>query len=128
MDREQAAARAAALREEIERHAFRYYVLDAPEISDEAYDALVRELEGIESAYPELITPDSPTQRVGAPPSTAFEPVRHATRMYSLDNALSFDELDAWLLRTEAAVGGTCCTYVCEMKIDGSAEIGRAHV
>jgi DNA ligase (NAD+) len=121
MDHGQAAARAQALREEISHHAYLYYVQDRPEISDEAYDALVRELEAIEGEFPDLVTPDSPTQRVGAPPSAAFAPVRHVTRMYSLDNALSFEELDAWLTRTEASLGGGCCTYVCEMKIDGSA-------
>ena len=92
-DLTEAASRAAALRREIDHHAYRYYALDAPEISDAAYDALVRELEGIEAAWPQLITPDSPTQRVGAPPSESFAPVRHATRMYSLDNAMSLEEL-----------------------------------
>ncbi len=119
--RTEAAERARRLREEIDRHSYRYYVLDRPEISDEAYDALVRELEAIEREYPELVTPTSPTQRVGAPPSAAFAPVRHASRMYSLDNALSLDELDAWLDRTQAAVGAREPGYVCELKIDGSA-------
>jgi DNA ligase (NAD+) len=114
-------ARAAALRAEIERHAYRYYALDAPEISDEAYDALVRELESIEAAYPSLITPDSPTQRIGAAPSTAFAPVRHAARMYSLDNAMSLDELDAWFDRLGPDVLERGCAFVAELKIDGSA-------
>ncbi len=117
----EAAARAAALRTEIERHAYRYYALDAPEISDEAYDALVRELEGIEAAYPSLVTADSPTQRVGAPPSTAFAPVKHAARMYSLDNAMSIDELDAWFERLGPDVLERGCAFVAELKIDGSA-------
>ncbi len=117
----EAAERARKLREEIEHHAYLYYVLDRPEISDEAYDALVRELESLEREYPDLVTPASPTQRIGAPPSAAFAPVRHASRMYSLDNALSMDELDAWLERTRAAAGGRKLDFVCELKIDGSA-------
>lgn len=120
-DREAAASRAERLREEIRRHAHRYYALDAPEITDAAYDALVRELEGIESAWPELITQDSPTQRVGAPPSAQFAPVRHARRMYSLDNAMDLGELDAWLERVDRETAGRQCAYVCELKIDGSS-------
>jgi len=116
-----ASARADLLREEIRRHAHRYYGLDAPEISDAAYDALVRELEAIEIAWPDLVTQDSPTQRVGAPPSTQFAPVRHSRRMYSLDNAMDLGELDAWLERVERETAGQKCTYVCELKIDGSS-------
>jgi len=120
-DLTEAASRAAALRREIDHHAYRYYALDAPEISDAAYDALVRELEGIEAAWPQLITPDSPTQRVGAPPSESFAPVRHATRMYSLDNAMSLEELDAWFDRLGPDVLERGCAFVAELKIDGSA-------
>jgi DNA ligase (NAD+) len=100
MDRDRAAVRAASLRREISRHDHLYYGLDAPEISDSAYDALVRELEAIEDAHPDLVTADSPTQRVGTPPSEVFAPVRHASRMYSLDNAQDLDELDEWFDRT----------------------------
>ncbi|HEX9094219.1 MAG TPA: NAD-dependent DNA ligase LigA, partial [Coriobacteriia bacterium] len=120
-DRGQAASRADALRREIDRHAHRYYVLDAPEISDAAYDALVRELEAIERAHPDLVTPESPTQRVGAPPSAAFAPVRHSARMYSLDNAMSIDELEAWFDRLDKDLGDRTCAFVAELKIDGSA-------
>ena len=120
-DLTEAASRAAALRREIDHHAYRYYALDAPEISDAAYDALVRELEGIEAAWPQLITPDSPTQRVGAPPSESFAPVRHAHRMYSLDNAMSLEELDSWFDRLEPDVLERGCAFVAELKIDGSA-------
>jgi DNA ligase (NAD+) len=120
-DRSAAAERAAALREVIDKHARLYYALDSPEISDAAYDALMRELESIEGAFPELITPESPTQRVGAPVPSQFAPVRHAQRMYSLDNALTMSELDAWLARVDAATGGRAKEYVCELKIDGSA-------
>ncbi len=118
---EEARSRAEALRDEIYHHAYRYYSLDAPEISDAAYDALVRELEEIEAAYPGLVTPDSPTQRIGAPPSAAFAPVRHASRMYSLDNAMSLEELDAWFARLGPDVIERGCAFVAELKIDGSA-------
>jgi DNA ligase (NAD+) len=113
--------RVEALRAEIERNAYRYYALDAPEISDEAYDALVRDLETIEAEHPSLVTPDSPTQRIGAAPSTAFAPIRHAARMYSLDNAMSLDELDAWFDRLGPDVLERGCAFVAELKIDGSA-------
>jgi len=119
--REAAEKRAAELRAELSHHAYRYYALDTPEISDAAYDSLVRELEAIEAAYPELVTPDSPTQRVGAPPSELFAPVAHASRMYSLDNAMDLAELDAWLERVRAALGDRECAFVCELKIDGSS-------
>ncbi|MCC7230195.1 MAG: NAD-dependent DNA ligase LigA, partial [Fimbriimonadaceae bacterium] len=87
------AARAAELRPIIEHHAYRYYVLDSPEISDSEYDALFRELQQIEEEHPELKTPDSPTQRVGAPPVAGFQTHRHLTPMLSLDNAFGHDEL-----------------------------------
>ena len=116
-----ARVRAEVLRREIERHAYRYYALDEPELSDAAYDSLVRELESLESAYPSLITPESPTQRVGASPSSQFAPVKHAVRLYSLDNAMDLDELDTWLSRVYEAVGERACEFVCELKIDGSS-------
>jgi DNA ligase (NAD+) len=121
LDRAAAGQRSTALRREIAYHANRYYVRDAPEISDAAYDALVRELEQIEAEYPDLVTPDSPTQRVGAPPSEVFAPVRHAARMYSLDNAMGFEELDAWFDRLARDVGDRECAFVAEFKIDGSS-------
>jgi DNA ligase (NAD+) len=121
LDRVGAAARASALRAEIDRHAYLYYAQDAPEISDAAYDALYRELTDIEIAYPELVTPESPTQRVGAPGSSTFAPVRHASRMYSLDNAMGFEELDAWFDRLQRDVGERECAFVAELKIDGSS-------
>jgi DNA ligase (NAD+) len=121
LDESDARSRAEALRREIEHHAYRYYSLDAPEISDSAYDALVRELEAIEAVYPRLVTAESPTQRIGAPPSEAFEPVRHASRMYSLDNAMSLEELDAWFDRLGPDVIERGCAFVAELKIDGSA-------
>ncbi|MHB1017533.1 MAG: NAD-dependent DNA ligase LigA [Coriobacteriia bacterium] len=119
--REDADLRAEKLRAEIRHHAWRYYALDTPEISDAAYDALVRELEAIEEAYPDLVTPDSPTQRVGAPPLDAFGAAKHAERMYSLDNAMDLGELDAWLDRIERETAGREIAYMCELKIDGSS-------
>jgi DNA ligase (NAD+) len=114
------AGRAAELRELIDHHNRRYHQLDDPEISDAEYDALVVELRAIEEAHPDVVVPDSPTQRVGAPPSPAFAPVRHRTPMMSLDNAFSFEELVAWGRRMERYISGAV-DYVCEPKIDGLA-------
>ena len=116
-----AAARIEALRADLRRHSHRYHVLDAPEISDEAYDALMQELRDLETAHPELVTPDSPTQRVGAPPSEAFRPVVHPQRMYSLANAFDEEDLRAWHRRVEAALAGQAVELVCELKFDGAA-------
>ncbi len=121
LNRQEAEVRARSLRAEIEHHSYRYYALDTPEISDAAYDSLVRELTDIEAEFPELVTADSPTQRVGAPPSEQFAQVEHASRMYSLDNAMDLAELDAWLARVRDALGERPCAYVCELKIDGSS-------
>ena len=115
------AARAAALRREIEHHSYQYYALDAPTISDAAFDSLMGELREIEAAHPELVTPASPTQRVGGYVGEQFAPVVHERRMYSLDNAMDLDELDAWLGRVEEACGGTLPPLCCELKIDGSS-------
>ena len=120
-DRETAALRAESLRAEIDRHAHLYYALDTPEISDAAYDSLVAELTAIEAEYPQLITAESPTQRIGAPPLEAFAPVRHSRRMYSLDNVFGDGELDAWFERVERDTGGRACAFVCELKIDGAS-------
>jgi DNA ligase (NAD+) len=117
---EEAAKRVDEVRARIRDAAYRYYVLSDPDISDAEYDELMRELEGIEADYPDLVTPDSPTQSVGAPPAAAFAPVRHRVPMLSLDNAFSQDELLAWGKRTEKAVD-TVDAYVCELKIDGVA-------
>ena len=114
------AQRARELREEIAHHIHQYYVLDSPEISDAAFDSLMQELQRIEAAHPELVTPDSPTQRVGGGVSEQFAPARHATAMYSIDDAMDLDELDAWLRRTQEALGGAV-EYICELKIDGSS-------
>lgn len=109
------------LREIIDRHNYLYYILDAPEIGDQQYDRLVRELRALEQEFPDLVTPDSPTQRVGAPPSQAFAPVVHAQPMLSLANAFSEEELRAWAHRAQTALGSQRTGYVCELKIDGTA-------
>lgn len=117
--RAQAAARAAELRHLLDYHAYRYYALDAPEITDAAFDKLLAELQQIEAAHPELVTPDSYTQRVGGYVSEQFTPVTHMARMYSMDDAMNLEELDEWLVRTEEALGAGRVAYTCELKIDG---------
>jgi DNA ligase (NAD+) len=120
MNKRAATKRAKELRAEIDHHSYRYHVLDDPEVADAEYDELVGELIGIESQFPDLVTPDSPTQRVGAPPSEAFAPVRHRTPMMSLDNCFSLDELLAWGRRVERAIGNVTA-FVVELKMDGTA-------
>src|SRR5690606_29221466 len=101
---------------------YRYYVLDAPTLSDAEYDRLLRELKQLEEQYPELITPDSPTQRVGAEPASQFVKVEHLAPMYSLDNAFSVEELRAWEDRNARIVREVReAGYVCELKMDGTA-------
>jgi DNA ligase (NAD+) len=113
-----AKTRAEELRAQIEHHNFRYYVMAAPEVADAQYDALVRELQRIEAEHPELITPDSPTQRVGESVSALFTPVAHSNRLLSLDNAFDAAELEAWYARVVKGLGREP-TFVCEPKIDG---------
>jgi DNA ligase (NAD+) len=116
------AARAAALRDEIREHNRRYHELDAPTISDADYDDLVRELRSLEAQYPEIATPDSPTQQVGSPRSEAFAAVRHRVPMMSLDNAFDEAELVAWGERIVRRLGSDePVDFVCEPKIDGLA-------
>ncbi len=121
----EARGRMEELRREIEHHSYLYYALDAPEISDGAFDSLMRELQQWETRYPELVTPSSPTQRVGGYRGTAFAPIEHSERMYSLDNAMNLDELDSWLERTTTALEtlgiSEAPSFVCELKIDGSS-------
>jgi len=119
-DHAAARARVESLRSLIIEHDRRYYLLDQPSISDADYDALLRELRTIEARFPDLITRDSPTQKVGGRPSELFAPVEHATPMLSLDNAFSKDELAIWAHKLERGAEGTI-TYVCELKIDGLA-------
>jgi DNA ligase (NAD+) len=114
-------ARIDKLRDEINYHNRLYYVLDSPEISDADYDALMRELKQLEEAHPEFLTPDSPTQRVGAAPLEAFGVVVHRLPLLSLGNVFSDDELMAWYNRTRRLAGDTPFDFVCEHKIDGLA-------
>ncbi|HEY8368152.1 MAG TPA: NAD-dependent DNA ligase LigA, partial [Thermodesulfobacteriota bacterium] len=116
--------RAAELREAIEYHNYRYYVLDDPEISDAEYDRLLRELETIEREHPELAEPDSPTQRVGAKPSERFEPVRHGVPMLSLANAFDVEEVREFDRRVKRLLGldeAARVEYSAEPKTDGLA-------
>jgi len=113
--------RIAELREIIKHHNYRYYVLDSPEISDAEYDELMKELRQLETEHPELVTPDSPTQRIGAPPVEAFGVVEHPRPLLSLANAFSYEELAAWHRRVSNLLGGRQFDLVCEPKIDGLA-------
>jgi DNA ligase (NAD+) len=119
MNQSDAAQRIAELREQIHHHDYRYYVEDRPEVSDAEYDALVAELRGLEGRFPELVTPDSPTQRVSGQPVDAFQPVAHQVPMLSLDNATTAEQLHEFEARLGRALPGASFTYVCEPKIDG---------
>ena len=115
-------ARAAELNRILNHAAYAYYALDNPELTDAEFDRLLIELQQLEAAYPELVTVDSYTQRVGGYVSEQFEPVQHAARMYSMDDAMNLEELDAWLSRTDEALGASPTNpvaYTCELKIDG---------
>ena len=112
--------RIAELRDAIDHHSYRYHVLDDPEIADVEYDALMAELIELETQFPDLVAPDSPTQRVGAPPSDLFAPVQHRTPMMSLDNCFTLEELQAWGKRVERGIG-TADGFVTELKMDGIA-------
>jgi hypothetical protein len=113
-------ARAAELAEELRRHQFAYYVRDAPTVGDDEYDAMFRELQALEAAHPVLVSPESPTQKVGGTFSTTFTAVDHPSRMLSLDNVFSPEELREWGARVVAAAGQDV-QYLCELKIDGLA-------
>ena len=120
------AARAAELRRELDYHSHRYYVLDDPEIGDDVYDALLDELRAIEAQHPELVTPESPTQRVGGEPVSDLVKVSHPQRMLSLANARSSDELRAWIQRmrnhlAREGIEDPEFEFVAEPKIDGLA-------
>ena len=109
------------LRERLNFHNYRYYVLDSPEVSDAQYDALIRELRAIEAEHPELVTPDSPTQRVGAAPADGFRQVEHTRQMFSLGNAFDDEEFLAWHKRVSDLLEGEAFDMVCELKYDGLA-------
>lgn len=109
-----------ALRREIEHHTYLYYAQDEPEISDGAYDSLMRALRKLEDAFPQFIDSNSPTMRVGGYVGEAFAPVKHQVRMYSLDNAMDLGELDEWMQKVEDEFG-SFVPLMCELKIDGSS-------
>jgi DNA ligase (NAD+) len=124
VDEGQARQRHKELAEVIDEHRTRYYLDDAPTVSDAEYDQLMRELEGLEDQFPELRTPDSPTQSVGGYASSTFESYQHRERLLSLDNAFSFDELDAWharLLKERVSDVNGGAEFLCELKVDGLA-------
>src|ERR1700752_4029196 len=108
-----------ALREKIRHHEYQYFVLDTPEISDQEFDKLTKQLKDLEAEHPELITPDSPTQRVGGKPREGFVKVRHSSPMLSLDNTYSEEELRGWERRVHELTGRKDVDYVCELKLDG---------
>ena len=114
-------SRVQELRKEISHHSHRYHVLDIPLISDAQYDAMVLELRDLEGRHPELVTPDSPTQRVGAPPAQGFAEVEHPVPLLSLANAFDTEELRAWHGRVQNLLEGAAFDMVCELKIDGLA-------
>ena len=111
------------LRQAIREHAHRYYILDDPMVSDAQFDEMVAELRDLEAAHPELVTPDSPTQRVGAPIGDLFAPVEHLRPMFSLDNGESEAQLESWRQRLVRYLGGEPTAYSCELKVDGLAVV-----
>jgi DNA ligase (NAD+) len=118
--------RAAELKSRLEYHNHRYYVLDDPEVGDDVYDGLLDELRKLEAEHPELVTPDSPTQRVGAEPVSKLTKVSHPQPMFSLANARTEEELRAWVARMRShlareGIEDPAFAYVCEPKIDGLA-------
>src|SRR5712671_5829246 len=117
-----------ALREKIRYHEHLYYVLDDPEISDTGFDKLIEQLQQLEAEHPTLITPDSPTQRVGGKPREGFVKVRHSSPMLSLDNTYNEAELRSWERRVHELTGRNDVDYVCELKLDGmSLSLGYDH-
>src|SRR5260221_3753496 len=110
-----------ALREKIRHHEHLYYVLDHPEISDAEFDKLMQQLKVLENEHPSLVTPDSPTQRVGGKPREGFVKVRHSTPMLSLDNTYSEQELRGWERREHELTGRNDVDYVSELKLEGKS-------
>src|SRR5271165_1170769 len=116
---EQASKRINQLRDELRHHEYQYHVLDSPEISDAEYDSRMRELRALEALHPELVTPDSPSQRVGGKPKEGFAKVEHSRPMLSLDNVNSEQELGDWERRVRSLLGTADVSFVCELKMDG---------
>ncbi|HKO13353.1 MAG TPA: hypothetical protein VJV22_15360, partial [Acidobacteriaceae bacterium] len=120
MSHQSIAEKVEALRDKIRHHEHLYYVLDSPQIADAEFDDLMRELQRLEAEHPDLMTPDSPTQRVGGKPKEGFPKVPHSRPMLSLDNVMSEEELRDWDRRVRQLAGaGADISYVCEYKMDG---------
>ncbi len=121
MNKQQAEKRLGELRQLMAKYSYEYYVLDEPSVSDAVYDGLMRELKDLESHHPELITPDSPTQRVGGVPLNEFKKVPHSTRMISLNDVFSREEVEAWVERTDKLAPGRRTEFFTDIKMDGLA-------
>lgn len=121
MNKQQASHRLQELRQLMAKYSYEYYVLDEPSVSDAVYDGLMRELKSLEAAYPELITPDSPTQRVGGTPLSEFKKVTHSVRMISLNDVFSRENVEAWVERTEKLAPGRTTEFFTDIKMDGLA-------
>lgn len=121
MNHADAAHRLQELKRLMGRYAYEYYVLDAPSVSDAVYDGLMQELKSLEADFPDLVTPDSPTQRVGGQPLKGFTKVRHTVRMISLNDVFSQEDVEAWVQRTEKLAPGNRHEYSAEIKMDGLA-------
>ena len=115
MKKQDAITRLSELRQLMAKYSYEYYVLDEPSVSDAVYDGLMRELKSIEAEYPDLITPDSPTQRVGGTPLNEFKKVAHSVRMISLNDVFSRDEVEAWVERTEKLAPGRGTEFFCDI-------------
>jgi DNA ligase (NAD+) len=121
MNKQQAEKRLSELRKLMTTYSYEYYVLDEPSVSDAIYDGLMRDLKDLEAQYPELITPDSPTQRVGGTPLSEFKKVAHSVRMISLNDVFSREEVEAWVERTEKLAPGRTTEFFTDIKMDGLA-------
>jgi DNA ligase (NAD+) len=121
MSKQQASKRLDELRKLMAKYSYEYYVLDESSASDAVYDGLMRELKQLEAQYPELVTPDSPTQRVGGQPLDKFQKVRHSSRMLSLNDVFSRADVEAWIKRTEKLMPGRAHEFFCDIKMDGLA-------
>lgn len=121
MSKSEAAGRAEELRGLMQKYSYEYYVLDSPSVTDAIYDGLMRELKSIEEQYPDLITPDSPTQRVGGEPLEKFDKVEHSSRMLSLNDVFSREDVEAWVKRMDKLLPGAEHEFFCDLKMDGLA-------
>ena len=121
MTHDQLSKRVSELRQLIDSYSYQYHVLDAPSVDDAVYDSLFSELKDIEAAHPELVTPDSPTQRVGNELKEGFSKVTHRTRMLSLNDVFSRDDVEAWVVRMDKLLPGRTHEYFADIKMDGLA-------